>query len=100
VQVVPLKIDHAAPGLIHHVDIGDVPLRGHFPVEHFGAARDLAHRERNLARHERQGPAHAVAGDAAADRKHLAGEGVAALADRIGRGERRRDGRLGQMHAR
>ena len=71
VEVRVLEVDDTGP--IGAVDPGapHAPLVRHDPVEHLGPRRGLHDLERHVARHEPQGLADAVAGDAPAEREHL-----------------------------
>src|SRR6185295_7527715 len=70
-QIVPLKIDDATPG-VFYIGVANVPLFWNRPVEHLGCRRDLVRRERDRLPDLRQAPPQSIAADAAANGKQLA----------------------------
>ena len=84
VQVRGAKIDHALTARVGDVGVGDVPLARDRPVEHGSARRHLGRLDVDVAAEDAERPAHAVAGDAAADRIELGGEVVDPLPHILG----------------
>jgi hypothetical protein len=81
VQVARLEVDDPLAGRVGHPGVADVPLARHRPVQHLGAGGDLVDLQAaELAADDLQGAAHAVAGDAAADRVELGDQLVQLLA--------------------
>ena len=89
VQVRRAEVHDAPPGRVGDPGVADVPLVGHRPVEHLGARRHLVHRQRDVAREDRERAPDAVARDAPADGEELLDEGVhrraVGAAGRVGR---------------
>ncbi len=83
------EVDDPAAGGVGDVRVPDVPLLRHRPVEHLRPGRYLVHLQRNVLADDLQGGAHAVAGDAPAQRVQPLHQRVHLLADRGHRRHRR-----------
>ena len=83
VQVVLLEVDDPVAVLVEDVGIADVPLGGHGPVEDPGAGGHLVDRQGQVLAEDAERLAHAVAGDAPADREQAPRERVHRRAGRI-----------------
>ncbi len=70
-QVVFGEIHNARAVLTRYIGFPNVPFVRNGPIKDFGARRNLIDLERHIALEELQGLAHAVAGDASADREKL-----------------------------
>src|SRR5262249_46322017 len=78
--IVLAEIDHALAGGVLDVGVGDVPLERNGPIQNLRPARRFGPHERNAPLYEIETAANAPTGDAPANRKEFAGQGVHPLA--------------------
>ena len=81
VQVAAAEVDHPLARGILDVRVADGPLRRDRPIEDLGAGRHLVHLEIDVPAEMGEGPAHSIAGDAAADRVDLCRQSEDRLSD-------------------
>jgi len=75
-QVVFLKVDDLTACVVENEGVAYIPFLGHGPVQNLGARGNLLYVKGYVPLYDFQGPAHAVAGDAPAQREQFRQQGM------------------------